>query len=1124
MSDPAKIKKRKPLWVRLLKIAGWTALGVVLLLILVSSMIVWLLTPERLTPLVQNQVNKMIDGEMKVERVELTFWHTFPRMTVDVDALEVVSHSLDNVADTVKNNLPSDADSLLYIGRFHGGLNVVDLMAGRITLYNVTVDKARLNVVVADAAHNNFDIFKSDNTEKSDTATAIPPFSIERFAIVDAAPIRFRSLSDSIDLTVDIKNIDIAGHDAPDYKLVFTGSGNTPLLRALNLDTLAVAVDGAVKWKPDNPEAITLKDFKVTLDSLSADFSTTLNFSDSLTVEKLDFKLEELRPAYLVKRVPGLDPKVYKTLDTDMKIDLSGKLTAPYVVGDTLHPIPSVEGQINVPACKFYFNGLRFNRFETDINYSVDGRDIDRSLIDVRKFVINGWIMNVDMKALVHHPMSDPAVEGKLKASFNLDRMPRHVWQRFASALQGKLSAELALKMRMSHLSANRFHNLKVTGDIDLDDFYMQSADSVMSFSTGHTCFKFGTNKTFVADDRPVVDSLLTMSLQSDSINFISGPVTVLIKDIKGGVGTRMTSERRDSTTVKPFGGVLGFKTVKIDDRSDSIRLRLTDVDCRASITRFEGNAKDPQLSLIFDARRITGAKNRDMAGLTGGHFDLSMHLRKSTRRQSGQLTDSARMARRRQASAQQSGDESANLDLEVDSGLRVLLNRWNLHGSVKAQNGRFRLSSLPVSNRIRNVDLRFNTDSLVLNDLYYKMGNSDFNVSGVISNLRRALTRKRNNTIRIDFDVMSDTIDVNNISRLLITDGAIAPDDDMPDLVNIENNVDYQLSDSAEHKAFVVPSNLAATLRIKARNVVYTDFILHNFHGAVLIANNAVNLRNLTASTEVGSLDISALYSAPDKKNIEFGLGMKINNFHLDKMMNLVPAIDSLMPVLRDFKGIINADIAATSKIDSTMNFEIPTLQAAIKLNGDSLVLLDADTFKSLSKWLMFKDKKHNMIDSMSVEMVVENSRLQIFPFIFNIDRYRLGVMGSNDMNMNLDYHVSVLKSPLPFKFGINIKGNIDNLKIRLGGAKFKNENMARSVYIADTTRINLVNQIENVFRRSARASLHLDRPSNTDKIDTGYEVLTAADSAMMIKEGLIEAPDTVVAPPAVKKKKLRR
>lgn len=44
------------------------------------------------------------------------------------------------------------------------------------------------------------------------------------------------------------------------------------------------------------------------------------------------------------------------------------------------------------------------------------------------------------------------------------------------------------------------------------------------------------------------------------------------------------------------------------------------------------------------------------------------------------------------------------------------------------------------------------------------------------------------------------------------------------------------------------------------------------------------------------------------------------------------------------------------------------------------------------LSKWLFFKNKKRNMIDHMDVEVVVENSAIEIFPFMFDIDRYRLG------------------------------------------------------------------------------------------------------------------------------------
>ena len=80
-----------------------------------------------------------------------------------------------------------------------------------------------------------------------------------------------------------------------------------------------------------------------------------------------------------------------------------------------------------------------------------------------------------------------------------------------------------------------------------------------------------------------------------------------------------------------------------------------------------------------------------------------------------------------------------------------------------------------------------------------------------------------------------------------------------------------------------------------------------------------------------------------------------------------------------------------------------------------------------------------------MSVEMLVRDNVLRIFPFAFDIDRYRLGITGYNDLALNFDYHISVLKSPLPFKFGINIKGNPDKYKFRLGGAKYKDSNAVR-------------------------------------------------------------------------------
>ena len=1112
MSDSNVKKSKKPLWIKVLKIAGWTVVGIVALIVAAISFVVWILTPEQLTPIVEDNVNKMIDGQAKISRVELTFWHTFPRLTLDVDSLELTSNSLKTLPDSVAMKLPNDADSLLSIGRFHGGINLADLMIGRFTLYDVIIEKAKVNLVVADASHNNFDIFKSDSEEKEESSSSIPQFSIDRFAIIDAAPLKFRSLPDSLDLAIDIETVDLKGKEAPDYRLSFKGTGETPMLNMINLDSIAVAVDGSVKWVPDNPTAIELKNFDLKIDSISSQFSTVIDMADSMIIRSLDFKLNQLPLSYIVKRVPDMDPKMLSTLDSDMKINLSGSMTEPYVVGDTINPVPSVKGNFEIPQCKFYFAGLKFEHFKTNIDYSVDGKKLDNSTIDIKEFIIDGRVMDVDLKAKIKNIMSDPYIDGKINARFDLDRLPRHAWAKYLSSLGGQLTTEMSVKTRQSYLAPNRFHKMKIKGDIDLDRFHFISLDSVTSASVDHSCLQFGTNSKYVADSRPIVDSLLTVSLTADSVGFVSGPISAVIKGFKGGVGTRITPGVKDSTTVTPFGGVLSFNSIRLEDRTDSIRLRLHNIDCRASLTRYNNDAKAPQLSLVFDAKRLTGAQKHDMASFSGNHFDLTMHLKKATPRRPRTSNDSTRLNRQRRVQNKPSEDD---LDLEVDSGLKVLLNRWDIYGTVKSKNGRVRMAAIPVSNRIKNIDFRFNTDSLILNDLYYKMGKSDFTISGTVSNLRRALTRKRNNTIKIDFSVKSDTIDVNQISRLLMTDAVITSNDSTTGLSDFDDTPDYSLSDSTETHAFIVPSNLEATFRMRAKNVIYTDLLLHNLRGSVLVANNAVNLHRLSASTDIGSMDVSALYSAPNKKNIDFGLGMKIENFHLGKFIDMMPALDTLMPLLKDFSGIINADIAATSKIDSLMNIDIPSLQAAMKLSGDSLVLLDADTFKSLSKWLMFKDKKHNMIDSMNVEIVVEDSHIEIFPFLFNIDRYRLGVMGTNDLNMNLDYHISVLKSPLPFKFGINIKGPVDDFKIRLGGAKFKNETAARMVAIADTTRINLVNQIENVFRRSARSTspLHLNRPKR-QTIDTGVEELTPADSAMLIKEGLIQAPDSIKLP----------
>lgn len=207
-------------------------------------------------------------------------------------------------------------------------------------------------------------------------------------------------------------------------------------------------------------------------------------------------------------------------------------------------------------------------------------------------------------------------------------------------------------------------------------------------------------------------------------------------------------------------------------------------------------------------------------------------------------------------------------------------------------------------------------------------------------------------------------------------------------------------------------------------------------------------------------------------------------------------------------------------------MNIITPTTNAALHIDGKELVLLDSETFRKISKMLLFKNKEKNMIDSLSVEVAAYDSQIDIYPFILNMDRYKLGVMGTNDFDMNYDFHVSILKSPIPFKFGVNISGNADDMKIRLGKAKLKENEVARTTMITDTTKVNLFKQMDEMFRRGAEAalrgeSLNMYRTGDRSRMrrkrqsmnltETRGDTISRADSLKLIEEGIIERPDTI-------------
>lgn len=1118
---------------RLFKILSWVVVSILLIVVVALCCVVWVLTPERITPIVEKYANEyVVDAEVGVDRVELTFWSSFPRLRVDVDSLKITSHALDRVKTPTM--IPDDASHLLSIGHFHAGVDVLALLSGKIEVYDVQLHRPMVNIVALNDSVTNIAIFPPSEPDStpSESLTSLPDITLDRFVIVDAMPLRYRSLADSIDVGITLGATQIAGQETPQYTVTLTGDASALLPPTVLEPDVPIGIDGTIDWSPSAPMSISLNGFDINVAELKSTLNASMDFANLPTINTLDYKIHRLSLADVMTHIPQEYRKPLEMIKIDLAVSVGAELLKPFVLSDSVLPTMRVsvdvhEGQLVIG------DKHKPLTLSASVAANVVGDKLDASVVKLNYMKVNGVSIDADLKGTFSSLLTDPKVNADFNGKIFFDNLPQIALKMIPGKVSGVLSANTSLDLRLSHLSKTDFHKAKLKGEATLHNFSFE--DSLTDFYTRSATFKLGTSNSFVRNEHRV-DSLLTASVKIDSASVKYGGLDVRINDVRAGVGCKNVASSTDSTAINPISGT--FKMSKMVFRSDdSTRVRMQGVSCRASLRRFKENNKIPQLSLLIDANRINYGDPLNRLNLSGGKINVMAHLR-PRRPMPAQLKarfDSIAQVHpdisgdsiyklMRPRNMRQSRNIAANndgemLDFALDNSAKDLLRRWNVKGNIEAKRGRLFTPYFPLRNRLENVNVAFTTDSVVFRGIKYKVGRSDFSISGRIDNIRQALTSRSGRTpLDIKFFLSSDTIDVNQLAEAAFTGAAFAEKvaGGNITIANIEDEDSLQaaldnLQDTTTTSAIIIPKNLTATFNMRAKNVIYADMLMNTFRGNVLLRNGALNMRNLSADTDMGSLGMSALYSAPNKRDINFGFGLQIKDLQLNKLLNMLPAIDSIMPMMKNFEGIINADIAATTDVDSLMNIEMSTLNAALKLHGDSLVLLDADTFKMLSKWLMFKNKKRNMIDNVEVEILVENSMLELFPFMFDIDRYRLGVMGHNDMAFNFDYHVSVLKSPLPFKFGLNVSGNADDMKIRVGKAKVKENMTNQRVAIVDTTRINLLNQIENVFRRGVKlGKMKIERngQSMLNRSETESDTISHADSLLLIKEGLLPAP----------------
>lgn len=1161
--------KPVPLWRKILKIIAWTAMACVLTVVAVVLCAVNVLTPEHLTVITERAANRILDADVSVGRVELKLQGRLPLLRVRVDSVTVISRPMLRLTREQRDSLPAWADTLLTLRSFEGGLNVGAVFHSKFDLYDVQFEEPAINLVTLNDSVSNYYIYSYVAEDSDDNApeASMPKISINRFSILSPKPLRFFNAQTGEHFNIALQTLSINGGSTPSYDLNVGGDLHSPALNLYNLENLNFGVNGRMDWNPEKPTELQLENFRLQAGFVDATASAFVDFGREIIVRDYSMSLGPTPIDSILSVIPDSLRRRYglgaDKLHTDVAVSLEVSSTAPFNL--TTDSVPSADVTFKILPGELRYGPAHFRNVSGTLRAFLHGNDINEATFEAENLNIAGPATDLTFNIRASQVLDDALLEGSVLGATSLAQLPPQVRQMANGYISGKVKADIAFSARPSMLTRNNFHRLHLTGQVTGHDLYYLSSDTANLITAHKAEFSFGTHVPTQSD------SMLSAVIRVDSADILHTQYSMKVADLSLGVGVSNSRPSADTTLVIPMGGGISIGKFYMTVLGDSIAFNMRDAKGRVTMQRYKDEARTPLLGLDLDVRNISTGSPTTRFMLTGASIHTKAYklpeppMRKAVKRAADSIArvypdlpvDSVyRRAieiqrdkpkgRYPRIHPEYTAQETEIIDWGTSKLVRQLLLGWDIRGTLKARRAGLFTNFFPIRNRVSNFNVEFSNDSINLTNVKYKAGSSDFQMSGCISNLKRGFTSQGfRSPLKLNFELVSDTVDVNELANTTFAGSAYAAHRDTEghrdfSLANLEaaedesdeefeREVGRMVENAPDSMApLLIPRNIEANINLKAANILYSDLMFHNLSGRLLASQGALNLHNLNAASDVGSVNLSALYSAPSAKDLKFGFGMQVDDFNIERFTKLLPALDSIMPLLRDFSGIIDADVAATCDIDSGMNLVLPTLAAAVRISGDSLRLIDEDTYKKIGKWLMFKDKQDNLIKHMNVEMTVKDNTMRIYPFVFDLDRYKLGVQGYNDLALNFDYHIAVLKSPLPFKFGVNIKGNPDNYKVRLGKAHLNEREVAQSVSIVDTTRVNLLAQLESVFRRgvsnSRFATLKISDIPTASQIDLNSDTITRADSLVLIREGLIPAPEISAQPVKQTKSKKKK
>lgn len=1012
------------------------------LILLTIAVVCWfVVTPARLTSIVKNQAPNFINCDFNIEKADLTIFKSFPKVGLEINDVVLMNQMVGSPSDT-----------LAYIDECVVSVDVKKFLNEK----HILIDECRLsggyvNLFIDEQGNSNLDIFppsEPDTIDESEEFTYGVDLALLKFNDVDVnyadlsvgiiADINgfnmaakgkmkdellagnmnmsmnelvYQQVTDSLSMAVKLNNLKAEGEaemlgdnvkadiDVSSSDLLYESEGQIAGLQSLTfkykgdvnnydnvngnvemyvndlsftMDDMTLVNEADLRFiSPLNATLSTMDvefgNSQLALNNMFIDFIGKASMPGDDIVVDLDLKTNTLIIKELIELIPAsMHEELLAGIDVDGELNISAKVDGVY--NET--SMPQVDAEIT------YNNGMLampemlpypITNLNTSIKAEIDLND--KSDIYLNSFNANMSKSSVAVSGTIKDVMDKMYCDINLKANADLDELQSFMPEGIAAT--GKVRINGNAKVNSHQLTTMDFMKAKVNGNMQWENMNVVYCDTITVNSD-----KLNIDLTLPnTASKDLTNSLAALEISGANFDAkVSDMIVANLKDYKIDAQISNIMDEKE-----PMSVFADYSFSRIDAAMDDMAFYTNNP--KGTLAMFMKENNDASYIAVYSGDSLSFNMGEEMSFVTE-NLDFNV---------------------------------SANYDDDQED----LLLQWNPHAGIQLNKAVFSMSDLPTPVYIPSIDFNYDTTGIQINNSSIVLGNSDFELEGKFTNVDEFI--KKEALLKGNLDFTSHYTDVNEIMDIF---------SGMGDTTVVAEEVVVTDTIEEEQEPFMVPLGIDITLNTKIEKAIAGNMDIANIGGGLTVKDGILVLNEMGFTSDAATMMLTAMYKSSRRNHLYLGFDFHLLEIDIAEMINIIPELDTLVPMLSSFAGKAEFHIAAETYLNSKYEMKVSTLRGATAIHGKDLVVLDNATFRKIARMLNFKDKEHNRIDELSVEITAFKSEIDVYPTLIALDKYQAIVGGRHKLDMTFDYSLGI-SNPWPFRrLGIKIGGNLDDMK----------------------------------------------------------------------------------------------